>query len=198
MFDEPVKLLLGLITGFVFGFLLQKGRVAKFEVIIGQFLLRDWTVAKIMLTAIAVGAVGVYAMVGLGWASLHVRPLQVGGIVAGALLFGIGMGVLGYCPGTTVAACGEGRRDAMAGLAGMLLGAAVYVAAYPALHSFVQVGGDFGKITVPQISHTSAWAWIIAIAVIAVAIRVAVGRKHEESHPGGLPFRHAGDVEARS
>ena len=59
MFEEPVKLLLGLITGIVFGFLLQKGQVAKFQAILGQLLLKDLTVLKIMATAIAVGAIGV-------------------------------------------------------------------------------------------------------------------------------------------
>jgi hypothetical protein len=64
VFDAPDKLLLGLVTGVVFGVLLQKGRVAKFPVIVGQFLLKDWTVAKIMGTAVVVGAVGVYALAG--------------------------------------------------------------------------------------------------------------------------------------
>ena len=59
MFDSPSKLLLGLVTGVAFGFLLQKGQVTKFRVIVGQLLLRDWTVAKIMGTAVAVGAIGV-------------------------------------------------------------------------------------------------------------------------------------------
>lgn len=63
MFDTPLKLALGLGTGVVFGFLLQKAQVAKYRVILGQLLLRDWTVAKTMLTAVAVGAVGVYALV---------------------------------------------------------------------------------------------------------------------------------------
>jgi hypothetical protein len=56
--DPPSKLMLGLATGFVFGFLLQKGRVTKYQVIVGQFQLRDFTVLKTMLTAVAVGGGG--------------------------------------------------------------------------------------------------------------------------------------------
>ena len=121
MFDSPDKLLLGLATGVVFGVLLQKGRVAKFPVIVGQFLLKDWTVAKIMGTAVVVGAAGVYALVATGHADLHVKPLLLGGVLLGGVLFGVGMTVLGYCPGTTVAACGEGRRDAAAGVLGITI-----------------------------------------------------------------------------
>lgn len=66
MFDPPLRLLLGLPTGIALGFLLQKGRAAKHHVIIGQFLLKDWTVVKIMATAVVVGAIGVYALVQTG------------------------------------------------------------------------------------------------------------------------------------
>ena len=87
MFDSPAKLALGLVTGIVFGFLLQKGRVAKFEVIVGQFLFKDWTVVKMMGTAVVVGAVGVYALVWAEMASLHVRPLLFAGVLARRSLF---------------------------------------------------------------------------------------------------------------
>lgn len=180
MFEENWKLLLGLFSGFLFGFLLQKGRVAKYEVILGQLLLRDWTVLKIMLTAIAVGAIGVYSMYGLGWVSLHVKPLVLGGVVTGAVFFGIGMAVLGYCPGTTVAACGEGRRDAMVGVLGMLLGSSLYVAAYPLLRPLIELG-DHGQLTLPQISNISERFWIGAI-ILAVGIMWAiVGRQYEKT-----------------
>ena len=152
MFDEPTKLVLGLLTGIVFGFLLQKGRAAKFHVIIGQFLLKDWTVVKIMGTAVIVGSIGVYALVAMDLASLHVKPLLLGGVLLGAVCFGIGMAVFGYCPGTSVAACGEGRRDAMVGVLGMLVGAAVYVALFPALQPIIKGLGDAGEITFPA-SH---------------------------------------------
>lgn len=66
MFAEPRALVAGLLMGIVFGLLLQKGRVAKYPVIVGQFLLRDWTVLKIMATAVVVGSIGVYALVQLG------------------------------------------------------------------------------------------------------------------------------------
>ncbi len=121
MFDSVDKLALGLFTGIVFGFLLQKGRVAKYEVIVGQFLFKDWTVVKTMGTAVVVGAVGVYGLVAMDMASLHIRPALLGGVLIGAVLFGIGMAVLGYCPGTSVAGCGEGRRDAMVGVLGMFV-----------------------------------------------------------------------------
>lgn len=180
MSDPLWKLALGLLSGFAFGFLLQKGRVAKFEVIVGQLLLRDWTVVKIMLTAIAVGGIGVYTLTEAGWASLHVKPLMIGGVLVGATVFGIGMAVLGYCPGTAVAACGEGRRDAMAGVFGMLLGATVYVLGY-SLFQPIMTAGDFGKVTLPELTGLAPRWWLAGLVLLVVATRFLVNRLYEKT-----------------
>lgn len=180
MLDESWKLLLGLVSGMIFGFLLQKGRVAKFEVIVGQFLLRDWTVVKIMLSAVAVGAIGIYSMHGAGWVNLHLKPMQFGGIITGGVLFGIGMAILGYCPGTSVAACGEGRRDAMAGVLGMLVGAGLYVALYPVLRPLIEAG-NYGELTLPQATGIPEWVWIAALILGVGVLWAEIGRMFEES-----------------
>ncbi len=165
MFDSLDKLALGFITGVIFGFLLQKGRAAKFEVIVNQFLFRDWTVVKIMGTAVVIGSIGVYALIEAQFATFHVKPLLWGGILAGAICFGIGMAVFGYCPGTSVAACGEGRRDAMIGVLGMLMGASVYVFTFSYLEPLINGLGDWGKVTLPEVTKTSPWWWIGTLTV---------------------------------
>jgi uncharacterized protein len=170
MFDTPLKLVLGFLTGVVFGFLLQKGRVAKFPVIIGQFLLRDWTVVKIMLVAVAVGSFGVYSLVTLGYAELQIKPAVLGGLIVGGLLFGAGISLFGYCPGTSVAACGEGHRDAMVGVAGMLAGAFAYVGLYPVLTRFLESTPNWGKITLPDVTGTSPWPWVFGLLAAAAAV----------------------------
>ena len=64
--DSPLKLALGLGTGAVFGALLQKGQVGKYEVILDQLLLREGRVLRTMGTAVAVGSVGVHALARAG------------------------------------------------------------------------------------------------------------------------------------
>ena len=68
------KLITGAVFGLAFGFLLQKGGVGKFNILIGQLLLQDFTVAKIMLTAIVVGMVGVCALHHFAKVNLHIKP----------------------------------------------------------------------------------------------------------------------------
>jgi len=168
MFDPLWKLMLGLLTGIAFGFLLQKGRVAKFNVIVNQFLFRDWTVVKVMGTAVVVGSIGVYALLPLEAVSLHIKPLVWLGILWGGVCFGAGMAIFGYCPGTSVAACGEGRRDAMVGILGMLFGAGIYIVLYPQLSSLLKIWGDAGKVTLPGLTDTSPWLWVIGLGVVAI------------------------------
>jgi uncharacterized membrane protein YedE/YeeE len=173
MFELPEQLLLGLVTGIGFGFLLQKGRVAKYHTILGQLLLKDWTVVKVMTTAIVIGAAGVYALVALGAARLDIWPLQVAGVLIGAVLFGIGLAVFGYCPGTGMAGSGEGSRDAMIGVVGMIMGAGVFVAAYNWLEPLMLALGDLGKLTIPDVLAVSPWIVIVALAaVVAIALGI--------------------------
>ena len=168
MFEPFPRLLLGLFTGFLFGVLLQKGQVAKYRVIVGQFLFRDWTVVKVMGTAVIVGAIGVLALRQMDIVSLHIKPTLLGGVLTGGALFGIGMGLLGYCPGTSVAACGEGRKDAVAGVTGELCGALLFVVAYGGLSPFMYLG-DLGEITLQGVTQMSPWVWVALFALVGLA-----------------------------
>ena len=178
MFDEPLKLVLGLVSGILFGVLLQKGQVAKFQKILGQLLLKDFTVVKIMATAIAVGTVGVNVMVAMGWASLSIQTASLARVIVGGVLFGAGLAVFGLCPGTSVAACGEGRRDAMIGVLGMLFGAGIYVAAFPALQPMIKSMADFGKVTMPQFLGGSPLLWAGGLAVVIAVVLAILERAH--------------------
>ena len=180
MFDAPWKLLLGLVTGVVFGVLLQKGQVAKHRVIVGQLLLRDFTVLKIMLTAIAVGSVGVFALVALGVTAFELKPAALGALFVGALGFGTGLAVLGYCPGTTVAAAGQGNRDALPGLVGMLFGAFAYVFAFPAIEGLRGAAANFGKAQWPGLTHSPPLLWLGIVTLCALSL-YAYSRRQRQS-----------------
>ncbi|MGE3172012.1 MAG: YeeE/YedE thiosulfate transporter family protein [Planctomycetota bacterium] len=153
LFASPSVLLLGALTGLVFGFLLQKGGVTRFDVILGQFLLRDFTMIRIMLTAVVVGGVGIYGMRALGLdVPLHVKNAALLGNAVGGLIFGVGMVILGYCPGTGVAAIGAGSRHAIVGVLGMLAGAWLYAEVHPWMKSTLLGTADLGKETLASLT----------------------------------------------
>ena len=149
--DSARQRLLGLGFGIVFGFLLQKGGVAKYEVLMGSLLLTDFTVMKIILTAIATGMVGIFAMHALGLVKLHVKPTRYAANIAGGLIFGVGFGLLGYCPGTGAAALGQGNGDALAGILGMIAGSHLYAVLSNGLASTILTWGNRGGLMLPDL-----------------------------------------------
>lgn len=158
-------LLYGLITGVLFGFLLQRGQVLRYDKQIGALRMRDMSIMKFMLSHILVAMVGVYLLSDLGLVKFSHKPMIVGGVVIGALLFGLGWGALGYCPGTAVGALAEGRLDALWGIAGMLVGAVLYAEAYPLMKETILTWGVFGKISIPQVLGVNHWVVIVPLVV---------------------------------
>ena len=155
---------LGLITGAVFGFLLQKGRVLRFERQVGAMQLRDFTILKFMMSAILVGMVGLQILRGAGVLEFSHKAMNLGAVGLGGILFGAGWAVMGYCPGTSVGAIAEGRWHAVFAVLGMLVGAALYAEAYPWLKETVLAFKDFGKTGLPEALGVNPWVLIPGVA----------------------------------
>ena len=165
---KQAQLILGLFMGIIFGFLLQKGGAGKYDIILGQLLLKDFTVLKIMLSAVVTGMIGIYILKGLGLAQLHIKPGSVGMTVVGGLIFGVGFAVLGYCPGTISAAIGQGNLDALfGGLIGILVGSGIFAHLYPSLQGILKKGW-FGDITIPQYFKVNPWVVILPLCIVII------------------------------
>jgi len=172
---SPGKLLGGAVCGVIFGFLLQKGGVAKFDVLVGVLLLEDFVVVKVMLSAIVVGMVGVYLLRRLGAIELQIKETKYGANIIGGLIFGVGFALLAYCPGTNAAAVGQGNYDALVGLLGLLAGSYVFALAYPFTSRTLSRWGNAGKITLPELFHVPTGA-VVAVAVpLLVVVLVVLG-----------------------
>lgn len=162
------RLLAGVAFGLVFGFLLQKGGVGKFNILIGQLLLQDFTVAKIMLTAIVVGMVGVFGLHHFAKVNLHIKPTKIGSNIIGGLLFGAGFALMGYCPGTAAAALGQGSWDSLFGMVGLVAGSWIFAEFSASLKTTVEKWGDLGKILLPDLLHVSRGMFVVAFAVLLI------------------------------
>jgi len=167
----------GLVTGIFFGALLQRGGVLRYDKQMGAMRLIDMTIVKFMLSAIAVAMVGYYALEGMGLIAFSVKPTILGSNIIGGLIFGLGWGLLGYCPGTAMGAMGEGRWDALWGILGMLVGAAVFAEAYPLLASSTYAWGNFGKVTLPQMLGINSWFVVVGFGVIVIMLSWFFKRK---------------------
>tara|TARA_A100001391_G_scaffold71647_2_gene45702 strand:+ start:443 stop:1057 length:615 start_codon:yes stop_codon:yes gene_type:complete len=168
------QLLLGLFFGVLFGFLLQKGGVAKFHVLIGQLLLDDFTVVKVMLSAVVVGMLGIHGMHRLKLVELHIKPTRLLSNIVGGLLFGVGFALSAYCPGTGAAALGQGNYDALAMIAGMIAGSYLFAEASGWISSHVDPIGDYGKLTLHDLVPAGRAVVILASAVMLTLVLVAI------------------------
>ena len=167
--NSRAQIVLGLIFGICFGFLLQKGGVTDFNVIEGQLLLTDFTVMKVMLSAVMVGMIGFHLLKHYGYVRSHAAEGTVGSNVVGGLIFGVGFALLGYCPGTVAGAVGTGALDALfGGMVGLVIGAGIFAELYTSLKP-VLMKWPFPAVTVPEFFKLNLWVTIIIMEVGMVA-----------------------------
>lgn len=163
-----LSLVQGLGFGLIFGFLLQKGGVAKYDILLGALLFTDATVVKVMLTAVIVGMVGIFSMYALGLVKLHVKPTRYAANLIGGLLFGVGFALFGYCPGTGGAALGQGNYDVIAGIVGLMAGSFLFAEASRSLEKKFMKLGYRGMITFPDLLKVRLYPFIFVVVPILI------------------------------
>ncbi len=170
-----------MIWGFLFGGFLQYARLNRFDTIAGMAVLRDFTVAKTISFTIGLGLLLMQAEIHFGWADYHIKPLILTGVVVGGLLFGIGMAILGYCPGTVAISLGQGNLDALAGIIGGLCGSLLFAVAYPDLAPLL--GPDLGTLSLRSLLPNDSLFWIatVAAAIVFIGIALRLQRLHRQN-----------------
>ena len=172
------RLLPGLATGVAFDFILQTGQMTRYDRIVSFFRLTDLSMLKVMMGGILSGMVAVYGLHALGLVNLHVKPTVLAANILGGLVFGAGMLLLGFRPGTWAGAFGEGRMDGLLrGVLGMLLGAAVCSEVYPFIKDTLLRVGDFGKLTLPGLLGVTRWVIIVPLVAVCGAALAWLDRR---------------------
>ncbi len=129
-----MEILLAIVIGAAFGAVLDRIGAAN-PTWIGRMLsLTNLHLMKTIILAIGTGSVLMFGGQMLGLVDVGHMSVKAAyaGVFIGGLMLGFGWALSGYCPGTGVVAAGTGRKDALFFIAGGLLGAAAYMATYPA------------------------------------------------------------------
>lgn len=156
-----------LLIGIIFGVIIQWTRVDTFDKIAGFAMLHGFKVPKMLFFGIGLASIGLYFMIKLGWAHYHIKPIMLGGLILGGIIFAVGMAILGLCPGTGPVAVSEGNIDVAVGLIGGIIAGALFTYLYPYLKPIM--GPDFGKLTLTQLVGDNA-DWFIFVYGIALMI----------------------------
>jgi uncharacterized protein len=169
LFASWQEILSGLFVGIVFGFLLRKAHVTRFTVIVKQLLLKDFTVMKVILTAVLSAGAGIailrYFQPDL---ALKIDATTLFASIFGGAIFGVGMAIVGYCPGTAVGAVADGAKDMWFGLLGMIAGAAIYAESFEWVQEHIKPAKDMVKTTLPEYFGVSDFVIIGTFLACAV------------------------------
>jgi len=170
--NKKLQLLLGLVIGIVFGFLLQKGGVTKYDVILAQLRLMDFAVLKIMLTAVIVTMLGISYLYPKGKIQIHPKSGSLKNSVIGGLMFGVGFAILGYCPGTIAGAVGNGYIDGLTGgMIGIIIGSGIFASMYSTLKKKKWIEDDhFSEVSLFQRMKGNSFKYTLPFALVLAGV----------------------------
>jgi uncharacterized membrane protein YedE/YeeE len=170
--------ILTLVLGVFFGFALNKAGLTKYHKIVNVFRFTDLAVLKFMMTALVVSMSGLYALRGLGLITFpNVPATYIVGNLVGGLIFGVGMALSGYCPGTCAAGAGEGKLDYIVpGLLGFLTGAVIYGLTYQQVFPQISAIANYGNAIIPELWNVSSFLFISMFALMSVLLFYMIDR----------------------
>ena len=151
-----MDLFIGLATGVLFGAALYLADAASPVKMRQMLRLEDYTIFKIILFAIGLSNVLLFAfnMLGiLNLSHLSVKTMHLG-VIIGGLIFGVGFGMVGSCPGTYFAAIGTNvYKQALMIAIGGIIGALIFSLMYGNFEAMgIFKSFNFGKMTLFRIS----------------------------------------------
>ncbi len=169
---------IALFLGVFFGFSLNKAGLTKYHKIVNVFRLTDMAVLKFMMTALIVSMSGLYLLRGLGLVTFpNVPATYVVGNIVGGLIFGVGMALSGYCPGTCAAGSGEGKLDYLIpGLLGFLVGATIYGLTYQYVFPAISKIANIGNVVIPDVWNISPFLTVVFFALISMFLFYLIDR----------------------
>ncbi len=162
--------ILGLLSGVAFGFVIQRAGATNPDLMARAHLMRNPDIPRFMLAAVVISAVGLFGLKSVDAGNTMLLPTSIVATGLAAIIFGIGWGLSGYCPGTTWAAVGEGRLDAVFALLGGLAGAALFAHFHEQLIPYLYDPTNLGPLTVPGIVGSDVAGLILVAAMFSGGI----------------------------
>ena len=130
---NAAKALLFVVLGGGFGFLLSRAGATTYDFYAKLFLFQDFQLVWVIAVAAAVGAAvnlllrrriaagGLRALISTEPLKLSPKPYRKS-LLPGSVIFGLGWGLAGACPGTALAMLGEGKLGSLFTIAGFFVG----------------------------------------------------------------------------
>lgn len=166
---NTMTIIWGVLIGIGFGLALSLSGASSHKLIVNALLLRDLRLMKIIMTALAVGLIGVNLLDAAGLAHLKIKPAYLLGVGIGGLLFGVGFALAGFCPGTCLVGAVERKLDALFVVLGGLLGATTFGLLFPRLKPLFINRFNYGEVRLSQLLGVPP---LVLAGCLAVALLV--------------------------
>lgn len=165
-----INSIFAVLIGILFGYALQRSGFTNSRKISAAFYMKDVDVPVVMFTAIVTASIGLWGMSLLGLINLgqmYFLPSYLIPMIVGGFIFGIGMAVGGFCPGTSLASMVTGKIDAMVFVGGFLLGSLLFGDLYPIWETFYNSNAK-GVWRIDQLFNINLGFAVLIVTILAV------------------------------
>ena len=180
---RELGLIVAVLIGFGFGFVLERAGFGNAKKLAAQFYLHDMTVFKVMFSAIVTAMGGLVIASGLGLVDLRAVSESAASftylwpMLAGGLALGAGFIISGYCPGTSLVSTATGNIDGAITFLGVIVGSFIYGEIFPLAPKF-HTSGDKGHLFLYDILGVPAP--LLAAGIILMALGMFYGAEKVE------------------
>ena len=179
------------VFGALFGYFLEVSGLGSPKKLNAQFVLKDWSVFKVMFTSIVVAAIGLWILDMLwliDYSTFRIPTTFFWAMLIGGALLGIGLNIGGYCPGTSIVGFFSGRIDALFFMIGMIIGVLLFAVFFEFIEPlYLSAQGPEGQ-TLSELIHLPSWTIVIILFILAV-VGFLLGNKFEEKNNGVISSR---------
>ncbi|MFC1883944.1 DUF6691 family protein [Thermodesulfobacteriota bacterium] len=169
-FDFAYSLQLAVLIGFGFGILLERAGFGNPRKLTAIFYLKDFSVLKVMFTAIVVCMLGLLYFSVFGWIDLgrvYIIPTYLWPQLIGGIILGVGFIIGGYCPTTSAVAAASGKLDGLIFIVGIMFGSFIFAELFPLLKGIYEAG-SMGAVRLSDVFGINSGIVALLVCIMAV------------------------------
>jgi uncharacterized protein len=170
-FPVDTSVWLALPIGVAFGAILERAGLGSARTISQQLSFANWTVVKVMFSAIVTAMLALFWSAQLGWLDISRVAIPETDVIPqtiGAAIFGAGFALASLCPGTACVSAASGRRDGLVAVGAIAIGSILTAEFWPALGKVAE-NAPRNSATLATDLGVPAGAVVFCISLLAIA-----------------------------
>ena len=163
-----------ILIGIMFGIILERAGFGTSKHIAPVFFFRNLRVSQMMVSAILTCATLLTTAVYMGvldFNQIFIPTTYIWPYLVGGALFGLGMVMSGWCPGTAAVGFATGKIDAAVFLLGVMFGMSVYFDNFDKIADFAN-SSNVGRFTIDKLVGGDIYTALIITIFIGIGLSI--------------------------